>query len=633
MAYIENYDPNIHDIYTYDGIPSLDLYNPPGPNALVNAIGYNPNLLILNPDGYPSSDPNYFFPTIDWSGLHVRQRGFMYNWQNVLSALQYFNNPESSYASTPPEQRIELLLYYYNQVPETLTESINNWNNGQPSGVLISPKHILVPLRFSFSLPQQQESRVFKFIGKNGQIYYKTGIKKIIFYSDSDSLITDNQGGVISAEYLRNNGFTVFGKYNNYCIFELDTSFTEEEQEQVKIYPLVKIATLAPNTKIFSQDSNGRLIITKVLGVFNSEFQTPVGSGVVLNTGLVYPAPLFILNEELYLPPGYPNLITYGGIGYYWGFHPGDEATFGLVNINGETCFLMEITNSFEINQQNRDLLKQYVYQNCGYEIREIDGGFRYPLTPIFNQIPPTNILNSKPYDSRFSTSTSSFNYNSIGYTEFGFVQAQELNELQEILYNQQSKTIEMIHNWFGNKLINEITFNGPTNISPYLQNIFGKDIFNKNLPTLTPLTLNQVYITQDEYIEVNPGWYFLKIEKYNRPDTMFVQNEQVYKSTFYRWIYNKNNYTISLRNNEFASLHTELFLIAKTREHLKDPSLTSAQMSTRIFLGADRFATDLLPYSYTNNIPSNGGITFDHPMIAYRINDKYYLPNGYKIN
>lgn len=611
MARIENYNPTLHDIYTYYSTPSIVRENPPGSNAHVEAIGYNSQNMLLNSD--------YGLPQIDWSGLHVRVRGFIaYGWEPnpdwwlspPIEALKQFNpGPPITSGERPSNLQPVVDYYLYGNPPGNFERfyDYNNWNNGQWAGVLISPKHLLVTAHYA----SRATEMICKFIGKNSQIFTKTATKVAEFYSES-------QMGAIRDETLIN---LSFGIYQDMYVYALNVPFTSNELEHVKIYPFVKWGTLAPNTKVFIQDPNGRFLIDRIFGIKNSDLS--------LSTRFVNQE-FVVRRQEYSINSDYPRNTQ---------VHVGDSGSPGLVNVNGETCFLYLRDGGHQVYPENLQNLKEYVYQDCGYEIQEVDGGYRWDVLSELQTTEKINPLSSSPYLSRFSSNIQSLNFSNIGYFKSLNVQASELNELQESAYNQNSKTIEMIHNWFGNYLLNPqndgITFNGPTNISPVLQNIFNKDIFNLKIPILTPLSKNQIYKTTNNYISISAGWYFLKKEDSFLYDfsEITIDPQLSFPTTgiftMYKWVYNPTNSVVQMdQNDHYLSIRTFPYHIKGDRNFLADNIPYYGSHSN----GGDRFGIELGPEYYINPLPTSG-VTLSEAILLYRKNDRYYLSNGYEIN
>jgi hypothetical protein len=579
MAVITNYNPDLHDIYTYNGTPVLNRLNPPGPNNYVYATGYNQRNIIKN--------GNYNFPNIDWSGLHVRPRGFIgYGWSDsnndgTIDALSQFspggfgNNSTCFNVGCPPGDFSK-------------AENYNYWNNGAFAAILISPRHLLVCRHYAGDGINLTMS--INFIGKDGTIYPSKTARKAATFGFLNS--TDQASGVITLSQYS----------NDYFIYRLDTALTSEEQQNIKIYPLVKYSAIPPSTPCFIQDPNGKLRMKLV-------------------NGFSYGQP--ILADYPSTDPNIPQIA---------GVHVGDSGSPCLIYLNGETCFLANLNGGEFVYEQNLVPLREYVFQDSGYTIPEVDGGFTPDTIPDIQFIEKTTPLSQFPYLSRFSASIQSLNFERIGYNRGSQVQASELNEIQENFYNQQSKTIEMVSKWFGNKLLKQqtggITFSGPTNISPSFISKYGTDVFNTKWSIFTSVDPNQIKMSVNDTVTILSGWYFLKATN----EILFdlpIQPTPPQKTTLYKWIFIPNDYVISLNSSQYFAVDTSSYTLRSSNEFLQDNTYPEDVSKPN---GAIRFGTEVTNQETLSEPIPTSGITLSNPIVLYKENGRYYLPNGYQI-
>lgn len=587
MAVISNYNPTLHDIYLFDQsalVPSLTRSNPPGPRCLTQATGYNPNNLIL--------DSRYNFPSIDWSGLHVRRRGMMsYGWNNPQDAFR-------QYYSVNPLQYGDYTCYTTGNCNDTQWNNIqynyNRWNNGQIAFILISPQHMLACDHYIGANTRADVN----FIGKDGTIYPTKQATKVA------ALVSDNRVNAYPSWYA--DCIRIGDQDNDYVLFKLDTKLTDEELQNIKVYPLVKPETIRPSTTIFTQDPNGKLLLRKLLyGSINS-----------------YSASEYQQNTENTIP-------------IQESVHIGDSGSPMLINVNGETAFFGN-RNGGEIVQRNNILsLIEYIRNDIGYEVRLLDGGY-VPTT--INDVLPSTPLTTYPYLSRYSTKNITLDFNFLGFFPTYQVQASELNELQEIFWIQQSKTIEMMHHWFGFNLLSKQTNIGPINLSNELLNNYStlsnKSCLSNEWSALIPINPNQVILAPNSTVQFNAGWYFLK----NKTD------EFDFTFNAYKWIYLPGSLLFNVTNSTITTL-TSINLIRtctwfssnELDVFLQDNTYFSEANNFSRPCGASRFATSIdisipaqvltFPANPTNAIPSAD------PIIFYTDeNGKSFLPNGYEI-
>lgn len=575
MAVIKNYNPTLHDIYTFNGTPTLVRTNPPGSNSLVAPTGLNENSIIL--------DSTYNFPSIDWSGLHVRDRGFIsYGWANPVSTFTQYNS--QGQASRGGE-----FCYTQGGCSESqwnYIEDYNNWNNGQWALVLVSPQYLLACNHYV----GPNMIAYVQFIGKDGTVYQAKRATKVAAFVSQEEFERNPSWYVDCVRLGESTG-------SDLALFKLDEELTETEQENITVYPLVKLGTIPPNKPFFVQDPNGKCLPRVFLTAKES-------NGSIFHSA--YP----LIDEKI------PDQLYR---------HKGDSGSPALINIQNKTCFLSFLYGGVLYPQTINDLIT-YVKSTSDYDIELVDGGYLADETSL----EPTTPLTEHPYLSRYSTKQSTLNYDFIAFKPTFNLQASELNELQEMFFTQQSKTIEMVHNWFGYKLLDRQLAKGPNNISKqFLDKFTNKDVLSSKWSTLTPIDPNTISVEPNNSIQVNSGWYFLKNE-----------SDGDFKLSAFKWIYLPNNYVFDTpENGKYATLTTKnttqicvpnsestdtLFLRDNTYfSYDSNPPCGANRMVTEI-------DTEIPPSSVT--LPTSG-ITISNPIVFYKDSEgKAYLPNGYQL-
>jgi hypothetical protein len=589
MAVISNYNPTLHDIYLFNQsatVPSLPRSNPPGSSCLVQATGYNPNNLLL--------DSRYNFPSIDWSGLHVRRRGMMsYGWSNPQEVFRQYNNMFT------PLQYGDYTCYTTGNCNDTQWNNIqynyNLWNNGQIAFILISPQHVLACDHYI----GPNTITDINFIGKDGTIYPTKQATKVAALVD-ESRFNSQSSWYPNCIRIGDN------RSNDYVLFKLDTKLTDQELQNIKIYPFVKTETIRPNTTIFTQDPNGKLLLRRFLNAVGTDD---------------YIATEYLQNEENTIP-------------IQTSIHVGDSGSPMLINVNGETAFFGNRSGG-EIVQRNNILsLIEYIRNDIGYEVRLLDGGYVSSTIP---DISPFTPLTTHPYLSRYSTKNITLDFNFLAFKSAFQLQASELNELQEIFWIQQSKTIEMMHHWFGFNVLSKQTNTGPTNLSNEILNHYSalsdKSCLSNEWSILIPINPSQVTLAPNSNVQFNTGWYFLK-NKTNEYDFTF---------NAYKWIYLSGSLLFNATNSTLTTL-TSTNVINKCSIFTSTDQISLFLQDNTYFseasfrpCGADRFSTSIditlpaqiltVPANPTNKIPSH------YPIIFYTDeNGKSFLPNGYEI-
>lgn len=529
---------------------------------------------FVNPTGYnPNNirfDSKYRFPSIDLSGLHVRRRGFggsPNQWQAKILQTEL----DCIQTGNCTDQQ------------KTSINDYNKWNNGQYAGVLISPQHVLACNHYVGPNLTSQ----FLFIGKDGKFYFKNATKVAALISDS-----------VYASYPREwyaNCIRIGNEDQDMVLFKLDEPFSAEEQENVKVYSFVDLKTIPPRTIVFHQDPNGKIFTLKVV---------------------------FTNNQYNFLEEyqGDENIPKQKDV-----LFAGDSGSPRLINLDGETCFLSLTAGGNSLSESNQQKLIEYVENDIGYTIPVVNGGYVYE--PLKNLTPYTP-LTETPYLSRYSTKEISLDFDFLGFRPTFSLQASELNELQELFFAQQSKTIEMIHNWFGFRFFSSKSDNGPSNLSPVFLQYFGSSCLSDKWSVLTPINPNMIKLVTDsnnetKSIQIDSGWYFLK-------------NTSLDFSA-YKWIYLPINYLIPQTAGKYITLKIENKELIPLPGYPDDNTVflqDNINPSNSNEVGATRFATSfkLDVYPQEHELPSNSD-SIEDPIICYNdLSGKTYLPNGHQL-
>jgi hypothetical protein len=239
MAYIVNYNPSEHDLYKYISGPTIDPKNYSN-NVAVYGFSYNNDLWIKKPvyglsgnvdfsgiDVRPRGAPSYGFDTwanSDPSGISYVNGVLSY--PNAISFLNGYQNIETCYFPGCPTGNFNRASNY------------NYWNNGTFAKILISPKHFISTLHFAGNAV----NLTAYFLGKDGTLYTKTASKKFNFnYGSAFSGNTFPTGYDWPAQPFA----------QDWCLFELDTAFTELQLNNVKIYKFANLASIPPELPIY----------------------------------------------------------------------------------------------------------------------------------------------------------------------------------------------------------------------------------------------------------------------------------------------------------------------------------------------------------------------------------------------
>lgn len=435
MAYIVNYNPSEHDLYKYISGPTIDPKNYSN-NVAVYGFSYNNDLWIKKPV-YGLSG------SVDFSGIDVRPRGApsygFDTWANAdPSGISYVNGVLSY-----PDSVISFLNAYPNiqtcYFPGCPTGNFNRasnynyWNNGVFAKILISPKHFISTLHFAGAGPK---STTAFFLGKGGTFYTKTAFKKFDFQTSGNF-----------AGYTWPTGYT-WPEYQDWCLFELDESFTETQLNDVKVYKFANLATIPPDLPIYLLNPQG-VVTTRKRGDSNILNYSNAVAGLRFN---------FNPEERTDVPYyGYEGFT--GEVAAEANVWPGDSGTPSLVyDINtNETYFLSLLNGGGGIfdNSINPglypdmgdgkilfDSLQKYIYDQIGYTIGIANiSTAQPPPTPDPFAMPPSLLfINGKTMSLQQSMLQNSTNiefgleagrtydfaiisYNSAGYSGYSYIQ------------------------------------------------------------------------------------------------------------------------------------------------------------------------------------------------------------------
>lgn len=400
MAFIVNINSNLHSLYTYTGTPIIDPTNYAN-NVQVGVSGLNPNLYI--------NDPSYGFTfSVNFSGISLRGRGApTYGFDTFAgqpgvnsSGVKIVNN--NVYYPTSVDENFWRghmfnggyatnlsIQCYYPGCPSgnfTIASDFNYWNNGIPSFILISPKHLICTKHF---IPYPT-SGTFYFLGTNEVIYSKTATTVIDF----------NNRSTYPANYNWPNNF---GK--DWALLELDQAFTTQELQYVKPYKFLNNYGIPNDVPLFRLTPQGIVVVTKnhnsPVHYFDPNIKPNAAyQGLITNTQQ-------IIRD--------PNV----------GIWKGDSGTPLLCYVPhlSETCFVALLyggggiqdslwSNPYFIEKERQffDALKEYIFDVSGYEISLVNYLDPPPYTETIYQNGETYTL--------YNT-TISENSNLVGNTTF----------------------------------------------------------------------------------------------------------------------------------------------------------------------------------------------------------------------
>lgn len=359
MAFILNYNKNIHDLYLYNTAgPTINPQNY-ADNAQNFPISYNTNLYI--------KDPSYGFTfNIDFSGMRLKGRGApSYGFDQfldsgglssgikVVNGITVYPNIFDQFMGHPgfqPQADVNLNCYSIGCPPNNFTKAsdYNYWNNGQWNAILISPQHCLVTAHYIGGAGGRV---TLSFLGKNNQIYTKDGTAIIDFRKSVGSLNGPPAG-------------YTWGSSVDYVLCEFDTAFTESEQAQVKVYKFLNQYLIPNSAPRFRVNSQGVVYVLKGSVASQQHYFNRTSTPNAAYVGYVDKA---TQNEVL-------------GALEVW---VGDSGTpeFCFVPHLNETCFvesylggggIIDPLGNPNIGSGTRvwfDALKSYIYNETGHEI------------------------------------------------------------------------------------------------------------------------------------------------------------------------------------------------------------------------------------------------------------------------
>lgn len=400
MSHIVNYNKNTHDLYLYNADPIIDLQNPLN-NTYEMPIGFNPNFW-LNQDEFGFTAFN-----LDFTGVALRFRG-TWRWQaegnaifgGGLGGLSGFGGePNNGSAIWGP-------IALNTGIPAgdfSIAENYNYWTNLSIPAVLISPQHVLAGGHMFMSeafyyVPLYDPNpwrgatfAEFVFLGTNGVTYSRIGRLKIHF-DDMAAANPQPQLNEAVEPFYTYNVFPELGLNEENFIFsgsdmsliELDTPFTEEELQFIKIYKIMNSvsANNGSSSNSFTITFNPQSIITirnstGESSFFNENLFDTTWSGVPF-WGFTNVDATGILSEKASI--GLVNPWTGDSLSVQLKYHPGLQ----------ELCFYRFINSGpgdWEIDRRFKNdpesdtykelkiwnAVKNYIQQTCGYTITLID--------------------------------------------------------------------------------------------------------------------------------------------------------------------------------------------------------------------------------------------------------------------
>lgn len=353
MAFIVNYNSTLHDLYVFSGSPTIDPTDYTN-NAQVSATSYNSSLYI--------KDVAYGLPSIDFSGIDARTRGApaygfdQFDGQPGFQPSGVKIDPGTGNISYP-DILSQFILYdvssasadcYYPGCPPanyTYASNFNFWNNGQYSKILISPKHFIATSHYVGTATAVTAN----FLGKNNQVYTKTATK-VLDYRNNPIFPPGYDWGSVSDSDI--------------CLFELDVALSLAEQSQLKIYKFLNNYGIPSNTPAFHVIPQG-MVVVKDANDGNTHY----------------------FSQSVYPNAAYQGVIddlgnTIINAAERWS---GDSGTpvLSYVPRLDETCFLELQSGGGGIydnlltpptqSKQFFDLIKQYIYDQIGYEIELVN--------------------------------------------------------------------------------------------------------------------------------------------------------------------------------------------------------------------------------------------------------------------
>ena len=308
MSHIINYQSAIHDLYIFDKQPILNIECYFG-SQWAFPVAYNNQLWI--------TDEKWGFPQIDFTGLRPRHRGFpwyesqealaafpdnSYNCDNDGNCVEQFDNDCTEEPDPGPpyingvyyNQQTGVTLFggamftygpngcaYYDfalsrlirprpsfdtieDLENTYAEGVGNnynfWNTGEFSMALITPCHLLCGGHFT--LGNNQDPILIKFIGKSGKTYEKIAEMNLWLqltefeddpryqrhhpaYKALEVEMDEDFGCIVFADAGDFNPFNLPGvpdvgncPWSDSFLYKLTEPFTPEELNDIKVYKL-----------------------------------------------------------------------------------------------------------------------------------------------------------------------------------------------------------------------------------------------------------------------------------------------------------------------------------------------------------------------------------------------------------
>jgi hypothetical protein len=397
MSHIVNYNKNTHDLYLYNADPIIDRQNPLN-NTYEMPIGFNPNFW-LNQDEFGFTAFN-----LDFTGVALRFRGGS-RWQsenNAPNIVQFHGL--SGFGFGQSNNAALMLDVFNNGLPIgnfSIVENYNFWNNIGIPAVLISPQHVLAGGHMflseaAFSVPEYDPNpwrgttfAEFVFLGTNGVTYSRIGRLKIAFGSMLGFGPQPQLEETVEPFYtynifpelgLNEENFSLLA--GDMHLIELDTPFTEEELQFVKIYKIINYASsqLSSNSS-FTITFNPQSIITVrnangTESFFDENLFDTTWSGVPF-WGYENVDATGIISSQANISGFTP---VYGdSLAVLLKYHPGlqELCFYKFINGDGRWTISRGSKNDPESAAYKEskiwNAVKNYIQQTCGYTITLID--------------------------------------------------------------------------------------------------------------------------------------------------------------------------------------------------------------------------------------------------------------------
>lgn len=398
MSHIVNYNKNTHDLYLYNADPIIDLENPLN-NTYEMPIGFNPNFWLNEEEfGFTSFNLNF-------TGVALRFRG-TWRWDAEGNAIVKVGfGGLSGFGFSPNENGPLGNIAIDTGIPAgdfSIAENYNYWTNLSIPAVLISPQHVLAGGHMflsgaAFNVPEYDPNpwrgttfAEFVFLGTNGVTYSRIGRLKIAFGNMDAFTPQPELNNTVEPFYtynvfpelgLNEENFGLIG--GDMHLIELDTPFTEEELQFIKIYKIINYVTSnnLSNNNSFTITFNPQSIIT----VRDNAGQNSFFDENLFDTtwsdvpfwGFTNVDETGILSEKASLD--LVNPVSGDSLSVLLKYHPGlqELCFYRFINGDGRWTISRGSKNDPESPAYKEskiwNAVKNYIQQTCGYTITLID--------------------------------------------------------------------------------------------------------------------------------------------------------------------------------------------------------------------------------------------------------------------